>query len=365
LSAPRSDAERSDPSDALQALRALQALQEWESDAGLEDAQITQIESGLVHRTFRVQAGGECYALQRLNPLFSADVHENILAVTEHLSERQVTTPRLCRTRTGGLFAELGSAGRWRLLTWVEGVAHDTCGSAQRARAAGALVGRFHSALADLEHEFRPLGFPFHDTQRHLADLERALAENTEHRFHSAVSELAGSIRVAAAEWESEPLDDLPDRVVHLDLKFSNVLFDGPRASSLIDLDTVSRRPFWIELGDAWRSWCNRRAEHEPDAELDPAIFRAAAEGWLSTLEIPACPLSKSELVSLAHGLERLCVELSARFAADALEEAYFGWNPDLFESAGDQNLSRARGQLSLYRQARDTRTERLHFLLG
>jgi hypothetical protein len=67
----------------------------------------------------------------------------------------------------------------------------------------------------------------------------------------------------------------------------------------------------------------------------------------------------------LAHGLERLCVELSARFAADALEEAYFGWNPDLFESAGDQNLSRARGQLSLYRQARDTRTERLHFLLG
>jgi Ser/Thr protein kinase RdoA (MazF antagonist) len=324
-----------------------------------------------VHRTFRVEAPSGCYALQRLNPLFSSAVHENIRAVTDHLSERHVTTPRLCRTRTGELFAELGSAGRWRLLTWVEGVAHETCGSPQRAREAGALVGRFHSALADLEHEFQPLGFPFHDTQRHLADLEQALAAHTEHRLHAAVSELAETIRaIATEEWKAELLDDLPDRVVHLDLKFSNVLFDEPaepeheepRASSLIDLDTMSRRPFWIELGDAWRSWCNRRAEHESDAELDCEIFRAAAEGWLSTLEIP---LSQRELVSLAHGLERLCVELAARFAEDALEESYFGWSRDLFETAGDQNLSRARGQLSLYRQARDTRSERQAFLLG
>lgn len=328
---------------------------------------VTPITRGLIHQTWRVEDGDARYVLQRLNPLFSLDVHQNIEAVTSRLAERGLETPRLCRTRTNALFADLGSdVGRFRLMTLVEGASYDTCGSPARAASAGRLVARFHSALDDLEHDFAPLGFPFHDAALHLAELARALEEHRDHRLWAEVQPIALQIREVVEQWQS--LGDVPDRVVHLDLKFNNILFrpaapgDAPEARCLIDLDTLSRMPLWVDLGDAWRSWCNRHREHEPEALLDPSIFEASAAAWLDAVTLD---LGRAELESLAHAIERLSIELCARFAADALRESYFGWNPELFASAGEHNLSRARGQLSLHAQARETRADRLRFLLG
>ncbi len=75
--------------------------------------------------------------------------------------------------------------------------------------------------------------------------------------------------------------------------------------------------------------------------------------------------LAPGERESLALGLERIALELAARFATDALEERYFAWDPARFASRGEHDLLRARGQLSLYRQARETRVERLRVLRG
>ena len=327
---------------------------------------IERIERGLIHQTFLVEDSEDRYVLQRLNPVFSTDVHENIAAVTERLTLHGVSTLHLCRTEAGALYADLAEAGCWRLMTYVPGVAFDRCPSVAHARAAATLVGRFHSALDGLEHDFRALGFAFHDAAGHFRDLDVAIDSHRDHPLHAEVSVVAAAIRTAAGAWE--PLEGLPDRVVHLDLKFNNVLFEPrsgegePVAVSLIDLDTLSRRPLWVELGDLWRSWCNRQREHESQAALDPQIFEASAEAWLSVLTID---IGREELRSLALGIERLSLELSARFAADALEERYFGWNRELFETAGAHNLARARGQLSLHSQARETREDRLRFLLG
>jgi len=327
----------------------------------------TPITRGLIHQTFRIDDGATRWVLQRLNPIFSLAVHENIEAVTVRLEERGVPTPRLCRTREGALFADLGESGRFRLMTHVDGTSLDTCASPELAASAGRLVARFHSALDGLEHEFAPLGFPFHEPARHFADLEAAIHAHPVHRHRAPVARIADQIREIVRGWQ--PLDGLPDRVVHLDLKFNNVLFEPdaapgatPEARCLIDLDTLSRRPLWIELGDAWRSWCNRRPEHEPVAVLEPRIFEASASAWLGAVRLD---LGRAEIESLAHALERLTLELCARFAADALNERYFGWNDRLFESAGDHNLSRARGQLSMHAQARETRADRLRFLLS
>ena len=59
------------------------------------------------------------------------------------------------------------------------------------------------------------------------------------------------------------------------------------------------------------------------------------------------------------EGLERVSLELCARFAADALDESHFAWDSEAFPTAGEHNLYRARGQLSLHHQARETRSER------
>lgn len=327
---------------------------------------VEPIPVGLIHTSFAIQDGAAAYVLQRVSPIFSSGIHENIRAVTEQLHRRGVATLRLVPTRAGGLFVDLGEEGRWRLLTRVPGVAFDVCATAGQARSAAELVARFHGALVDLAHDFRPLGIPFHDTPAHLAALEAALAARPDHPLARDVAALAAEILPAARD--DAGLAGLPLRVVHGDLKFNNVLFAGPagaereRAVSLIDLDTVSRMPLWVELGDAWRSWCNVRGEDSTEAELDLGLFRASAEGWLAAL---AFPLAPGERESLALGLERIALELAARFATDALEERYFAWDPARFASRGEHDLLRARGQLSLYRQARETRVERLRVLRG
>src|SRR5262245_52816394 len=105
---------------------------------------------GLINRTFLLTRADARAVLQHVSPVFSPRIHENIAAVTSRLEEAGVTTPRLVPTREGALFAEghVGAgAGVWRMLTHVDGVAFDAVGSPAQARAAGALIARFHRAL--------------------------------------------------------------------------------------------------------------------------------------------------------------------------------------------------------------------------
>ena len=333
---------------------------------GLRPLRIDRIPTGLVHESFAVRTASAGYVLQRVNPIFSPGIHDNIRAVTEHLRRRGLLTFEVLPTASGAPYVDLGKAGVWRILTQVPGVCFESCSGPGQARAAAALVARFHNAVADLDHTFHPLGFPWHDLPHHVEELEAALADHPSHPLRAAVAVLAEQI-VRGAE-TAEPRWSAPLRAVHADLKFSNVLFAGARGTAreralcLIDLDTVCRLPLYIELGDAWRSWANRRGEDSPHAELDLGILRVAVEGYFAALHLE---LGHAERASLGLGLERMSLELAARFAADALNERYFGWDPRRFPSRGDHNLVRARGQLSLYRQARARRGELAGLLSG
>ena len=61
---------------------------------------------GLINETFRVVHGGDTVGvLQRLNTdIFVPEVHEDIEAVTRHLAQHGLETPRLCRTRSDTLW---------------------------------------------------------------------------------------------------------------------------------------------------------------------------------------------------------------------------------------------------------------------
>ncbi len=346
------------PADASGLEQALAAF------AVLRAPQATPIPCGLINQSFAVRDGANAYVLQRVSPIFSPRIHDNIHAVTEHLAARGFPTLRLVPTAAGDLCADLGSHGRWRLLTRLPGTSFDVCATAGQARAAGTLVARFHGALVDFDAELHPPGIPLHDTAAHLATLEKALGDHEAHPLYDRVAPLAERVLQVAANWGA--LDDVPRRVVHGDLKFNNLLFAGEHgpareeAVGLIDLDLVSRQPLWHELGDAWRSWCNRNGEDVPHAELDPALLEASARAWLETLPFR---LEATEREALVFGLERIALELTARFAADALNESYFGWDAERFASRGEHNLVRAHGQWSLHEQAVETRAIRAALL--
>jgi thiamine kinase-like enzyme len=220
--------------------------------------------------------------------------------------------------------------------------------------------------LLDLKHEFLPTGIRLHDTPYHLSHLRQALTNHPQHPFYEEVRKMAADIQDVVSTWED--LSGLPLRVGHGDLKFNNLLFHGAspeerlQVEALIDLDTLSPLPLYQELGDAWRSWCNPNGESDGDVELNLDIFQASAQGYLDAV---AFEIKPDEMRSLALGIERISLELAARFATDMLEESYFAWDTNRFQRAAEHNLRRAQRQLELHRQAVATRHQRIQFLSG
>jgi len=340
-----------------------EALKAWK---GFEAASVEYLSVGLVNRTWSVETGSKQFIAQRINEVFSPHIQQNIELVSSRLRERGLAAPRLLETMEGALFVELPDGSRWRLMEKLSGVNFRRCESIEQARSAAGYVARFHNALSDFEGDLSPIGFPFHDMPEHMSDLHRKLVIHEGHAFHNQVLELAKKIQIEVDRL-GHPTD-LPKRVIHGDLKFNNFLFekrekgDPPKAQALIDLDTLAKLPLYFDLGDAWRSWCNRSSDGEMEASLDLERFKASAEGYLSNIEFE---LPREERASLTDALERLSLELCSRFAADVLAESHWSWDTERFASCAEHNWARSCGQWSLYQQAQETRTERARFILG
>ena len=328
-------------------------LARWDGFAG---GTATPFGNGLINDTFLVERDGRRCVLQRLHPVFSPLVHHDIEAVTAHLAAKGVTTPRLLRTNDGALWVERATAERnevWRAQTFIEGgTSFDRVDGAARAFAAGALVGRFHGALADLHHFYRAARAGVHDTAKHLATLAEALDAHPAHRLRDEVGALADEI--VAAGRALPDLTALTKRHAHGDLKLSNLLFDARGDGlCLVDLDTVGAMILPFELGDALRSWCNPAGEDDARCAVDVDVFTAALRGYGST-----ATMAPEDRDALVDGVFTICTELAARFAADAHNERYFGWNPQRHAGRGEHNLLRARGQWSLAKSVRARRGE-------
>ena len=322
----------------------------WQAEA------VHQVSSGLINETFIV--GDGLAVLQRLNTdIFQPVVHEDIEAVTAHLARVGLPTPRLIRTGGGALWHTTDAGQCWRALTHLGDRTIDRVEVLSDAAEAGALLGRFHDATSELFWTFQNIRGEAHNTEAHFAALARAVVNHRGHRLWDRVASLADQLHEAWSSWEGPT--GLPSRVIHGDPKLSNVRFQGSKALAMVDLDTLAQGTLDVELGDAVRSWCNRASEDAPEAAFDLTLFEAAMAGYASSAR-----LLDEEWRSVVPGAERIALELAARFARDALEETYFGFN-QAFGTRGDHNLLRASGQASLAESMRNARPAAERVLRG
>lgn len=330
----------------------------------IDGLRIEPLGDGLINRTYRVTGKRGAFVLQCVNAIFDPAIHDNIEAVTRRLAARGLATPELQPSVEGALYARLDDGSIWRLWSYVEGVSFATVASPAQAGAAGELLGTFHRALEELDHDFVGLRLGVHDTDAHLGSLVQSLSEERAHRLHQAVARLGAAVADAAARLPALP--PLAPRIGHGDPKISNVIFAGvapparDRAICLVDLDTVGPILLAHELGDAWRSWCSRAAEDAEDASFDMDRFEASLRGYLAGA---ARSLEAAERQALLQGVEWISLELSARFATDALRERYFGWDASRYPGRGEHNLARAQNQLALHHAMVATRAERARLL--
>ncbi len=331
----------SHPADTTEA-EARRALSAWQ----LDDARLTPLAGGLVNVTFRIDAeDGRRAVLQRLHPVFDPAVNLNLECVTEMLAAQGLVTPRLLRTPDARAWITLDGR-HWRLLSFIDGTSTELVDSPARAQAAGALLGRFHRALAAFDGDLPCMRPPVHEPARHFAALGAAQARHPTHRLAADVAAIAVEIAALHASLPGIPI--APLRLVHGDPKISNLLFaaDGT-GCCLLDLDTLARAPLAYELGDAFRSWCNPGREDAAAARFEVALFAAALGGYASTARHF---MTAEERAAVVPATAAVTLELTARFATDALEERYFGWTPACWPARGEHNLARARNQLVVAR---------------
>ena len=314
---------------------------------GLDGAGLHPVHTGNINRSYLVSCDdGRRYILQRVNPMFAPSVHEDIDAVTGHLRERGLLTPVLVHTRDDELYVTTEKAC-WRLFDYITGETHAAVTDAGMAYEAAALLARFHHALLDLEHDFRHVRPAVHDTDRHLRNLRLALEQHAGHPLHGQAAALADDILEHAQTLAGLP--DVTPRKVHGDPKITNIIFDSAttRAKCLIDFDTLSVMPLYLELGDALRSWCNPLGEDTPQTHFSLPLFHAAVRGYAAEA---AGFVTAAEWRAFLPATYRIYLELAARFCADMLNEAFFNWDPRRFPSRARHNEVRALGQLQAAR---------------
>jgi Ser/Thr protein kinase RdoA (MazF antagonist) len=331
---------------------AAEALERW--DLGLRQSLEACPDAGLINRTLLVGAP-PIAVLQWVNPIFRPEVNLDIEALTRRLEEWGQPTPLLLRCADGSAWVDDPEGGCWRMLSFLPGRTLHRAAGPETLEEAGALVGRFHRAVHGWSPQRHAPLRNIHHTPARMAELEQALSRSAEHPLGAEARALGARILEDWGKWEGAL--ELPLRICHGDLKISNLRFDpaGERAIALLDLDTVGPMSLASEMGDALRSWCNPAGEDRPEeAALDLGCLEASLRGFLR--EAP--PLQPVERDNLVPAIERICLELAARFCADAVNNSYFREDRARFALPGAHNLHRARAQHCLARSARDRRRE-------
>lgn len=318
------------------------------SDTVSADAPIAAVPDGLLNDTYAV-GQPPMFALQLVAARFN-DIHnERMELVARTVAKGGMPAPELMRTASGQLSHPGPHGRRWRLCRWLPGTVHHSIPSTDHANSAAAALARFHDILLGDARTRRLPASSFHDTARYMLVLRRVLAK--------ADREVGGVGRAILNAWDRAQTDSpgpAPWRPGHGDMKISNVLFQGGRASALIDLDTVAGHCLADDLGDALRSWCNRLDENSAAPDFDSEVFAASVDGYLGASRT----ISLREKQSIVPGTIRIALELASRFCADGVMQSYFAWDQSIAPDARGHNLLRARGQLALANELARRRDE-------
>ncbi|MCG6939907.1 MAG: aminoglycoside phosphotransferase family protein [Thiohalocapsa sp.] len=312
---------------------------------------VAPLGDGLINHTYRVDAPGAAFVLQRINgAVFPAPerIMDNLSALAAAAARHPELKVRLPALATSGNLAYVRDADGdvWRLMECIEpSRTLKRLAGTEQAAEVGRVLARFHRLGAGLDPATLAVTLPgFHHTPSYLAALDAAAAAtepDAESRdalaFIDARRGLVGVLDDALARGRTRL------RLIHGDPKVDNLLFDaeGRHALCLIDLDTVQPGLLHHDIGDCLRSCCNRAGEAGAESvRFDLALCEALLVGYAETA--PGL-LSDAEIDLVAPAIRLIPLELGIRFLTDHLQgDRYF------HVRHRGENLTKARRQLAL-----------------
>ncbi len=339
----------------------------WEvaSRFGLDDVVVDAepFGAGLIHETWRVEAAGRSYLMQRMNEDVFGDarmVVANAAATADRVDDALTAAgdhdPRhrlvYLRTPEGQRWVEEPRGAIWRAMPQIAVSRPPNLQDAAEVRNAAEALGRFPFLVAAGRGPDPVEVLPgFHDTPARLEAFRRALEDDVAGRR-------AGCARLADRLLEMAPIagmldgplrrGELPIRPVHNDAKLDNVLVDAATGEALcvVDLDTVMPGLLAHDFGDLVRSAVSGAAEDEADLgsiNVDMGRFADLARGYLRGVSEE---IGEVERASLVTGALVITYEQALRFLGDHLAgDRYYA------VSDAEHNLRRGHAQVQLLEQ--------------
>ena len=290
------------------------------------------LQGGLCNATHRIdRAGHPEFILQKIKDTFPANLTEDIFCITEHLKIKGWNVPS--PIEVNGAHSILVGSDRYRLFPYIEGTEIAQIETAEQARHMGKLLARFHQDLRSCTHAPQGAILGFHDTEKIMKKLAMTA---------SIGDTLAQEI---LREWRGTEGQRIPlaeTSLIHGDPRYQNFLFNGAgRPFTLIDFDTLMIGSVYTDIGDCMRSISCDSQQETP--RLNPQLIDSFIEGYRSASDLG--------ILFRQHALEatrQISVELAGRFAVDAYEDNYFGWDKERFRTRKDHNQLRSAAQLGV-----------------
>lgn len=328
---------------------------------GTDNYKLTPITDGLINTTYLLEDKdqGKKFILQKINhQVFKQPeiIVSNHLMINELLRSNnyqfQIIEP--IPSITNKLLVKDEDGQPWRMLSFIENsVTFLTAPSLQTAFEAAKTFSHF---LNTINTENLPViedSLPdFLNFEKRVADYKNSLRDAAPHLIENAEAEieLTNKLLSLPDQWiKMEKSNQIPKRIIHADVKISNILFDqNHQPLAVIDLDTMMISTILYDFGTMIQSYTNMTEEDDGSAQnnFNPEMYKAVKEGFLFHLKEKLTP---EESANLDYASQVAIYIQELRFLTDYL-------NGSVYYATGypEHNLDRTKNQLELLKGLRE-----------
>ncbi|CAD0220087.1 aminoglycoside phosphotransferase family protein [Chryseobacterium sp. D764] len=328
---------------------------------GTDNYELTSITDGLINTTYLLEDKDQRkkFILQKINNhVFRQPevIVNNHLMVNEilraHDYQFQIIEP--IPSLNNRLLVEDADGQPWRMLSFVENSM--TFLSAPSLQVAFEAAKTFSYFLTTINTEKLPAiedSLPnFLNFEKRVADYKNSLKNAAPYLKENAKAEIEITNKLLSLpdQWiEMEKNNRIPKRIIHADVKISNILFDQNHSPlAVIDLDTMMISTILYDFGTMIQSYTNTTHEDDGSAKnnFNPEMYKAVKEGFLFYLKEKLTP---EESGNLDYAAQVAIYIQELRFLTDYLNGStyYSITHPE-------HNLDRTKNQLELLKGLRE-----------
>lgn len=328
---------------------------------GTDNYNLTPITDGLINTTYLLEDKDrrKKFILQKINNhVFKQPqvIVNNHLLVNEILRSNdyhfQIIEP--IPSLANELLVEDINGQPWRMLNFIENsITFLTAPSLQTAFDAAKTFSYFLNTVNTEKLPAIEDSLPnFLNFEKRVTDYKNALKDADPQLKENAKAEIEITNRLLSLPdlWiKMEKNNRIPKRIIHADVKISNILFDQHHQPlAVIDLDTMMISTILYDFGTMIQSYTNTTQEDDGSARnnFNPEMYKVVKEGFLFHLKEKLTP---AEAENLDYAAQVAIYIQELRFLTDYLNGStyYSITHPE-------HNLDRTKNQLELLKGLRE-----------